>query len=139
MERKEYISVIIPALNPTDNLINLTENLINSGIKSIIVVDDGSDKNSRRIFNTIEELPEVHLLTHVVNQGKGRSLKTAFNHILANFPECTGVVTTDCNGQHNLRDIHKCIDALISHPDSLVIGCRDLTDKAIPTTSRFGN
>ena len=50
-----------------------------------------------------------------------------------------GAVTADSDGQHLPEDISNCIDALVEHPDTLVLGVRDFSQKNIPFKSKFGN
>ena len=72
--------VIIPCLNPDDNFIEVFEGLKKQKIKNIITVDDGSDKDKKHYFKTVEKKYGAIVLTHDVNKGKGRALKTAFEY-----------------------------------------------------------
>ena len=56
----------------------------------------------------------VVVLTHALNYGKGRALKTAFNYVLNNYKDVVGVITVDSDGQHLVKDALKCSDALIN-------------------------
>ena len=49
-----------------------------------------------------------------VDFGKGRALKTAFNHFLNAYPACKGLVTVDADGQHKVPDIRACCDAMLA-------------------------
>ena len=69
---------IIPSLDPDNKLILLVNNLIKSGYKKIIIVDDGT--KDKTIFNKLKEYKECIILTHEENKGKGEALKTAFNY-----------------------------------------------------------
>ena len=76
------IPVIIPAYEPDERLISLLEDFRDQGIRDVVVVDDGSGEQYREIFRRVSEiLPSLGgtLLTHDVNRGKGRALKTAFS------------------------------------------------------------
>ncbi len=79
------------------------------------------------------------MLHHAVNQGKGRALKTAFNFCLQEFPGLVGVITADSDGQHTPDCILDCAEALIEHPDSLILGCRCFEGEDVPVRSEFGN
>lgn len=142
--------IVIPSLNPSEQLAHLTEALIQSGYSNIIVVDDGSDPlNYRSIFEGLNERKEVVLLTHAVNQGKGRALKTAFNYILSHaqkYSQIAGIITVDGDGQHKVDDIDKCVlafekeSSLKTSENSIVLGCRCFDQDAhIPFRSRLGN
>lgn len=141
---KKFI-IVIPSLNPANELLELVKLLLSGGENSVIIVNDGSDAEYGEIFSTLSKETEVVVLKHSVNQGKGRALKTAYNYILNNFAvysNAVGVITVDCDGQHNIEDIEKCEAALERHTaeNSIILGCRHFgRDAKIPFRSRFGN
>lgn len=67
--------VLIPALNPQNNLIEYVQELIAAGFQRIVVVDDGSNAECQAVFSDLERYDEVFLLRHAKNYGKGRALK----------------------------------------------------------------
>ena len=135
----DRICIIIPSLHPDDKLLALLKNLREGGFSRIILVDDGSGEKYRSYFRAGEEEYGCVVLRHHVNCGKGRALKTAFNHYLNTMPDCVGVVTVDSDGQHRLDDIRKCADDMLEHPEALILGSRDFSQENVPTRSRFGN
>ena len=133
------VPVIIPAYEPDEKLIGLVEKLNQAELLPIIVVNDGSDKAVYgSIFDKVSSLGAT-VLTHAVNMGKGRGLKTAFNHCINEYEGIVGVVTADSDGQHRVEDIKKCKEALLEAPDSLILGVRDFNRDGIPARSVFGN
>lgn len=134
----EDVCVLIPAFNPDETLLNLLDSLVNSGFRKIVVVNDGSDPKSSAIFGQIKKQGWYHLLTHAVNLGKGRALKTGLNYCLVNFPVSTGVITVDADGQHLLRDILKVASSLEQNKEAVVLGSR-IFGKSTPLRSLIGN
>ena len=133
------IPVVIPAYEPDEKLIGLVEKLNQANLEPIIIVDDGSDQIVYgSIFEKVSDLGAT-VLTHAVNMGKGRGLKTAFNHCIIEYDGLVGVVTADSDGQHRAEDIKKCKDALLDNPNSLILGVRDFNRDGIPARSVFGN
>jgi len=132
--------IVIPAYQPAENLLTLIHQLLKQKPQQrIIVVNDGSAPASASIFDQISKIPQVELLQHAVNLGKGQALKTAFNYFLTHYgPEYIGVVTADADGQHLVNDILHIADKLESHSDTLWLGSRKLNEK-VPWRSRFGN
>lgn len=120
-------------------MINLIKNLRSNKFEHIIVVNDGSTAKYDSYFELAKNQYHCHVLSHYVNLGKGRALKTAFNYILNTFPNHVGVVTVDADGQHSLEDIIKCSNTLMEYPTDLIMGCRDFSAENIPFRSRFGN
>lgn len=141
MISKDYVGIIIPSLDPDNKFLHLLKDLKHSGFKHIFVINDGSDDSYNEYYQKAISEYGCVLLTHQVNWGKGRALKTAFNHILTEYPEIKSVVTVDSDGQHRIEDIEKCYQASIENDEALIMGCRDFSKETsdIPFRSRFGN
>ena len=141
MTRTDYwkIPVIIPAYEPGKNLIPLLQSLQEKGMERIVVVDDGSGAAYQPVFEQAKKIPGCIVLQHAVNLGKGRALKTAFNECLNRFPDMTGAVTADADGQHTPEGIEACMKEMTEHPEALVLGCRDFDAPDVPARSSFGN
>lgn len=132
------ISIVLPSLNPDEKLNMVVEGLLNVGFTDIVIVNDGSDDAHLEPFCKAKEHKEVTVLTHEVNRGKGRALKTAFSYILQNRKDCAGVVTVDGDNQHTAKDILACAKAM-SESGNVVLGCRDFSKENVPWKSRVGN
>jgi glycosyltransferase involved in cell wall biosynthesis len=130
------IIIVIPAYEPDDALVSLIERLRQSFDK-FIVVDDGS-KTADATFARVAEMPDVTLLKHEVNRGKGAALKTAFAKVLSDFPEAAGVVTVDADGQHLPEDVANVAKATKENPGRYTLGVRAFSGN-VPLRSRFGN
>lgn len=128
------ITILIPAYNPTEDLIPLTEGLLENNF-NVIVINDGSKTEANEIFNKLNK--NITFLKHPHNMGKGQALKTGFEYILNNIP-CAGVITADADGQHLLSDIINISNELVNNPTKLILGSRKLDDTT-PFRSKFGN
>ncbi len=133
------IPVIIPSYEPDEKLPGLLKALKEAGFQNIVLVDDGSGEGFERFFQQAQEEYGCRVLRHAVNQGKGRALKTAFNFCLQEFKDAVGVITADSDGQHSPECILACGDALLAHPDALILGCRCFEGEDVPARSEFGN
>jgi len=129
--------VLIPAYRPDDKLLTLVRDLRAAGLDRIVVVDDGSEDQSAAIFADVR-IHQVPVVTHVVNQGKGRALKSGLNYILEHALGDAGVITADADGQHKLEDILKIAQAMALDPEAFVLGVRKFTGD-VPWRSKFGN
>ncbi len=140
MEKDVKDSVIlIPSLNPDDNMIRLIENLRSEGFRHIVCVDDGSGEEYRSYYDRAEKEYGCDILRHCINMGKGRGIKTGLNFIRNTYPDSPGLVTVDSDGQHSIEDTVKCAKAMTEHPDSLIFGCRNFKDEGVPFKSYYGN
>ncbi|MGN0157110.1 MAG: glycosyltransferase [Lachnospiraceae bacterium] len=134
------IPVIIPSYEPDEKLIALLHRLKESGMEQVVIVDDGSEgERYQQIFQNAKKEFGYTVLHHAVNLGKGRALKTAFNYCLLHYPDAIGCVTIDSDGQHTVKDMLACMNALKNQPDALILGVRDFNQKGIPVRSVFGN
>ncbi len=132
-------AVLLPSLNPTDKLCQVVEELIGAGFGTIIVVDDGSAEEFKKPFELLSALPQVTLLRHEINRGKGAGLKTAFSYLMNSRPDIEGAITVDGDGQHLVKDILACAQTSAQHPKSLVLGCRNFDMPHVPPRSKSGN
>lgn len=130
------LTIIIPSLNPDEKLIKTLDGLLDKGFKKIVVVDDGSDQMHQTPFH-YAEIKGCTLLVHTENKGKGRALKTAFEHCL-HTEDCIGVITVDGDGQHGSEDIYKCGSVMLAL-NKVVLGCRDFSEPQVPFKSKYGN
>ena len=133
------ITVIVPSLDPDEKLMQVVEGLLRVGFTDILLVNDGSHDDHVQPFLEAAQHPEVTVLTHEVNKGKGRALKTAFEWCLRNRPDLAGVVTADGDNQHKAEDILRCARQLLQFPDKVWLGVRDFSLEHVPFRSRFGN
>lgn len=132
-------AIVIPTLNPDQKMTDFVDVLVESGYENIILVNDGSTPETVCFFEMAAKHPQVTVLTHEVNRGKGAGLKTAFSYLAENCPQIHAAVTADADGQHTAESIGRCIKAYELNPGSVIFGGREFSDKNIPLRSRFGN
>lgn len=132
------IVILIPALDPPDIFLEYVQELISSGFRDFIVVNDGSKSDD--IFQTIKKMGCV-VLTHKENLGKGQALKTGLAYYKEHFnsDEYAGVITADSDGQHLCKDVKKVAGCLSSGCEKLILGCRNFALPQVPPKSKFGN
>ena len=139
MKDLSNISVVLPSLDPDEKLTAVIDGLLEYGFSDIILVNDGSKQENLHYFTDAAAAhPEIHLLHHEVNRGKGAALKTAFTWFLQNRPDAFGVVTVDGDNQHHPEDPRACVEHMLE-TGKVVLGCRDFTLDHVPARSRFGN
>ena len=133
------MSVILPSYQPDEKLLIVLEGLSKKGFSDIIVVNDGSGDDFDALYKTANAHPNVTVLTHPENRGKGCALKTAFSYCMENRPSSTGVITVDGDNQHHPEDIFACCLKLSENPGQIVLGARSFASDEIPFRSRLGN
>ena len=130
------VVILIPAYKPSGRMIELIQKLQPHSFRAILVVDDGSGAEYEPVFTKAFQMGCV-VLHHGINMGKGRAMKTGFNHCLIAYPDA-GVVTADADGQHMVEDIVNVSNAMLEKGNALIIGSRRFSGD-VPARSRFGN
>ena len=130
------VIVLIPAYKPDDRLTELVKELKDKNL-DVLLVDDGGGQTFKKIFDDCRALG-AEVAVHAVNQGKGRALKTGINAALLLWPDLSGIVTADADGQHTPTDILRLIEAMDQHENTLVLGSRAFTGN-VPFKSLWGN
>lgn len=131
------MTILIPAYEPDNRLLELIIQLHRCELGPIVVIDDGSGPAYSKIFALVKSL-RCTVLTHEANLGKGRALKTGFEHIQrAGLPD--PIITADSDGQHLPHDIQRIYEAVRKqNAPGIVLGSRRFSGK-VPLRSRFGN
>lgn len=130
-DKKLQPVVLIPAYQPGQALIDLTQALLSAGMAAV-VVDDGSGEKYAAIFDQLDT--RVQLVRHDKNQGKGAALKTGYRFIQANFDHYI-IVTADADGQHKPADIQKLATAYDGQSGVLLLGSRTFSGDDVPLRS----
>jgi len=133
------VTIVVPSLDPDEKLNQVVDGLLAEGFRDIVLVNDGSHDDHLAPFRQAGTHPEVTVLTHEVNRGKGRAMKTAFAWCLEHRPDIDGVITVDGDNQHRPGDVRRCAEAMLEDPGKVWLGVRDFSLEHVPLRSRFGN
>lgn len=129
--------LLIPIYEPTVKTIAFFRSLILQVTTPIIIVNDGSSPQYDYTFQQIEQMSSViHYLSYPTNQGKEYALRYGMRYIQKQFPEASGVVTADGDGQHSVSDIVKLLAKAetLSHNEFL-LGVRTFAKETTPKKS----
>lgn len=129
------IIALIPAYEPTRQLLWIVEKLVSKNVITV-VVNDGSNSSFDQVFQETAQYATV--LNYEKNCGKGYALRTGLQYIKDHYHQPSIVVTLDADGQHSVKDTIMIAEAAMEHPESLTIGARSFTGN-VPKRSRFGN
>lgn len=135
----EDFLVLIPSLQPDEQLLIYLDELIKHGFENILIVDDGSGTDYSSVFDQVSQKLHCTVIGYEANQGKGFALKHGLSWVQQNKPAIQGVITADSDGQHTAEDCIKVAQKLKQFPDSMVLGTRDFGQKDVPLKSRIGN
>ena len=124
-------------LVPTYNNAKTIEGVIQSTFEycdEVIIVNDGCTDNTAEI---LAKYPQLKVVTHPVNQGKGVGLRNGFKKAVELGFDY--VISIDSDGQHYPKDFILFLDKIEKEPGSLIIGARNMTVENVPNKSTFGN
>ena len=123
-EPRPCLSVIIPCYNEQGTIASLIAMVQASPwVQEIIVVDDGSQDKSREILEAISD-PQVRVIMHTVNQGKGAALRTGFSHATAEF-----VIVQDADLEYDPSEYPLVLEPLLDDRADVVFGSRFLSGR----------
>ena len=126
---------IIPVYNHSAYLRTVVEQLLGVGLP-VILIDDGSTKDCHRLMQVLaNEFEKVQLTSHPVNAGKGAAIKTGLR--LAGEYGFAHALQVDADGQHNLDDIPRFLDAMHREPTALIAGYPEY-DQSVPKHRYYG-
>ena len=123
-EPRPCLSVIIPCYNEQGTIASLIAMVQASPwVQEIIVVDDGSQDKSREILEAISD-PQVRVIMHTVNQGKGAALRTGFSHATSDF-----VIVQDADLEYDPSEYPLVLEPLLDNRADVVFGSRFLSGR----------
>jgi len=117
------LTVIVPVYNEADTVVELLERVLATSVsKQVIAVDDGSTDGSREIIERFAgEHPEVELVCHDANRGKGAAVRTA-------IPRASGryTIVQDADLEYDPADYGTLLAAAREQGARVVYGSRIL-------------
>ena len=121
------ISIIIPVYNEQKTIINILDKvkLAKVGIleQEIIIVNDGSTDKTSQILDNLND-PQVRILTHKKNQGKGSALKTGFSSSTGDI-----ILIQDADLEYDPADYRDLVKPILEGKADIVYGSRFIGDK----------
>lgn len=101
----------------------------------LIVVNDGCTDNSNEILTAFGE--QINVVKYDKNRGKGYALRYGFEKALQLGFDYA--ITIDADGQHFPEDIPLFVETLKQHPETLIVGSRNLNQENMPSGNTFAN
>lgn len=121
MNSPDSISIVLPAKNEAQNLINLLPQLkALHPSAEILVINDGSTDDTAQVARA----GGAKVISHPYSQGNGAAIKTGARNAKGDI-----LVFMDADGQHDPADISSLLETLKSGYD-MVVGARSVKSQA---------
>jgi glycosyltransferase involved in cell wall biosynthesis len=104
-------------------------------VDDVVVVDDGSGPEGRQAVEELARQSLAHVVHRERNGGKGAAVKTGL--FAARDIGCTHALQVDADGQHEVTDIPRFLEASRRAPDTLVLGA-PVFDASAPKSRLIG-
>lgn len=115
------VSVVIPCYNEEKTILDLVGRVkgVDIDLHEIIVIDDCSSDGTPEQLERLRDDPQVRLLRHRVNQGKGAALRTG-------FAEASGdvVIIQDADLEYDPREYPILLQPILDGKADVVFGSR---------------
>ncbi len=122
------LSVIMPVFNEAATIAEILRRVsqvdLGSVEKEIVLVDDCSKDDTPHILREQTHIPNLRVITHEVNGGKGAAIQTAIQHITGDI-----VIIQDADLEYDPNDYARLIQPIIEGKTKVVYGVRNLSSQ----------
>ncbi|MEI6829437.1 MAG: glycosyltransferase family 2 protein [Synechococcaceae cyanobacterium ELA445] len=117
---RPLLSVVIPCFNEVGTIEDLLERVRHAPVASmqIIVVDDGSTDGTRELLSRLDA-PDLKVILHPVNRGKGAALATGFQ-----AAEGSITIVQDADLEYDPNEYPQIIGPIVQGKADVVFGSR---------------
>lgn len=121
---KTRFSLVVACYNEERTLENCIEKVLEIAKDDldleIVIVDDGSTDRTIQVAKSLERRhPEVSVISHERNQGKGAALRTGIQNVTGDF-----VAIQDADLEYDPMDLRRLLEPLVNGEADAVIGSR---------------
>jgi len=113
------VSIVVPVYNEEATIANIISTIVQTPFKKeIIIVDDGSTDGTRELLSTVAH-PEVRVILHERNMGKGAALKTGFDNAKGDI-----LIIQDADLEYDPAEYPTLLQPILSGRADVVFGSR---------------
>jgi glycosyltransferase involved in cell wall biosynthesis len=131
------LTVVIPVYNERETIREIVKRVRAVGLHhEILIIDDYSTDGTRDVLLELEKEPDIRVLMHGYNRGKGAALRTAFQRVRGDV-----VLIQDADLEYDPRDYDRLLAPIRDGKADVVYGSRFLenAEQDPSRLHRFGN
>lgn len=116
------ISIVMPCYNEARTIEAIVQRVLQVELpydRELIIVDDCSRDKTRDYLQTLQSNPEVKVIYHQVNQGKGAALHTGFAHASGDI-----IIIQDADLEYEPNEYLKLLKPIVDGKADVVFGSR---------------
>jgi len=121
------LSIVIPAYNEERTIRQVIDavrgiDLVSLGVsldRELVIVDDGSKDGTRDLLSEYESAPDVRVILHDRNRGKGAALRTAFSNLTGDI-----VIIQDADAEYDPAEYPTLLEPIVTNRADVVYGSR---------------
>jgi glycosyltransferase involved in cell wall biosynthesis len=122
------LSVVVPSYNEERTIMQVIDAVSGVDLSSplgmdvdleIIVVDDGSSDGTRRLLEACSARPDVRVILHERNRGKGAAVRTGFGAVTGDI-----VIIQDADMEYDPSEYPRLLEPIVNGHADVVYGSR---------------
>ena len=114
------LSVVVPVFNESGTVTSVVDRLRATGLPmQIILIDDGSKDGTLEAMSKLEHDPDVIVMAHEKNRGKGAAIRSGFEQATGDI-----VVIQDADREYDPSDFRYLLQPLIAGEADVAYGTR---------------
>jgi glycosyltransferase involved in cell wall biosynthesis len=114
------LSVVVPVYNERATISRIVHAILDVPLdKEIVIVDDCSSDGTRDELAVLQSRPEIRVIYHEKNQGKGAALRTGFAAASGDI-----VIVQDADLEYDPREYPKLVQPIVEGKADVVFGSR---------------
>jgi glycosyltransferase involved in cell wall biosynthesis len=122
--KSRVISIVVPCYNESKTLETIIARVLAADVsgleREIVIVDDGSQDDSVNIAKALAERhPNIRVLEHKINQGKGAALRTGFRAASGDI-----ILVQDADLEYSPSDYPRLLAPILDDRADVVYGSR---------------